>query len=78
MTSAYSKVYVSSRSGQEKKLVLDGDNMDDLAMTWLDSRTLQISYTGGTIDTFTNEWRAQSSSSVEPDVEILLHRANVR
>jgi len=76
--SAYLKVYVSDRSGGGRKLVLDGNNIDGLALSWIDTRTLQINYANGTIVSFTNEWRVKSSATVEPAVSLLLNRTNVR
>ncbi len=72
-TSTYSSVYVSTKDGADRRVILSGDNMDHLALRWYGERTLQIRYSGGTIGSFTNTWSAsRTSGNVGGDVEAVL------
>ena len=74
-TSAYSSVYVSDTKGRDRKLVLEIADTDGLALTWANTTTLEVGYKGGSIRSFTNEWRSSVGAPVvNGDVEIVLKR----
>lgn len=51
--------------------------MDNLVLRWSDERTLQIRYSNGTINSFTNTWSASPSTGiVGGDVEAVLLKVN--
>ena len=76
-TSTYSSVYISAKNGADRRLILAGNNLDNLSLRWSDGHTLQIRYAGGGISSFTNTWSSSNSSGrVGGDVEAVLLKTN--
>ena len=62
----------------EDKLVLQGDNFDDLNIKWLEPKLLAITYKKGRIFKFTNFWEEQTSDKEIYVVEVQLRPTSSR